>query len=132
MFWNSADAWLLGMFGRLVEALCDPLRRHRVALTASLVYAAMWALYAIVAKSSQGINADLGEMVVWTRNLDWGFPKHPPFPALILAGWFAIFPLTDWAYYLLAGLDLGIGSISRSCLRAFGLRARNRLPRRSC
>ena len=109
MFWNSADAWLLGMFGRLVEALCDPLRRHRVALTASLVYAAMWALYAIVAKSSQGINADLGEMVVWTRNLDWGFPKHPPFPALILAGWFAIFPLTDWAYYLLAGLNLGIG-----------------------
>ena len=64
MFWNSADAWLLGIFGRLVEALCDPLRRNRTALIASLVYAATWALYAIVAKSSQGINADLGEMVV--------------------------------------------------------------------
>lgn len=106
---KSADAYLLSLSGRLVEALSDPVRRHRVALIACLAYAALWALYAIMAKSSQGINADLGEMVVWARNLDWGFPKHPPLPALILAGWFAIFPLTDWAYYLLAGLNLGLG-----------------------
>jgi hypothetical protein len=108
-FWKSIDARLVTLFGRLVDALCDPIRRHRVALIASLTYAVMWAIYAIIAKSSQGINADLGEMVVWSRNLDWGFPKHPPFPALVLAGWFAIFPLADWAYYLLSGLTLGIG-----------------------
>ncbi len=108
-FWKSIDDRLVTLFGRLVDALCDPVRRRRVALTACLVYAAMWALYGVIAKSSQGINADLGEMVVWSRNLDWGFPKHPPFPALVLAGWFAIFPEADWAYYLLSGLNLGVG-----------------------
>jgi hypothetical protein len=108
-FWKSIDDRLVTLFGRLVDALCDPMQRHRVALTACLVYAVMWALYAVIAKSSQGINADLGEMVVWSRNLGWGFPKHPPFPALVLAGWFAIFPEADWAYYLLSGLNLGVG-----------------------
>ena len=106
---KSLDARLLAPFERLVDALCDPLRRNRVALAAALTYAAIWAFYAIVAKSSQGINADLGEMVVWARNLAWGYPKHPPFPAWVLAVWFAIFPNSDWAYYLLSGLNLGLG-----------------------
>ena len=107
-FWKSIDDRLVTLFGRLVDALCDPMRRHRAALTACLAYAVTWALYAVIAESSQGINADLGEMVVWSRNLGWGFPKHPPFPALVLAGWFAI-PEADWAYYLLSGLNLGVG-----------------------
>ena len=81
-FWKSIDDRLVTLFGRLVDALCDPMRRHRVALTACLVYALMWALHAVIAKSSQGINADLGEMVLWSRNLGWGFPKHPPLPVL--------------------------------------------------
>jgi Dolichyl-phosphate-mannose-protein mannosyltransferase len=106
---TSLDARVLAVFERIVAALCVPARRNRTALIVALVYAAIWMLYAIVAKSSQGINADLGEMVVWARNLAWGYPKHPPLPAWILAGWFAIFPLADWAYYILAGLNLGIG-----------------------
>ena len=106
---KSLDARVLAVFERIVAALCDPTRRNRTALIAAFVYAAIWTLYAIVAKSSQGINADLGEMVVWSRNLAWGYPKHPPLAAWILAGWFAIFPLADWAYYILAGLNLGIG-----------------------
>jgi 4-amino-4-deoxy-L-arabinose transferase-like glycosyltransferase len=106
---KAIDARQLAFFGRIVEALCDPKRRNRVALLAALVYAAIWALYATIAKSSQGINADLGEMAVWARNLDWGYPKHPPLAGWILAGWFAVFPSADWAYYLLAGLNLGLG-----------------------
>lgn len=106
---KSLDTLVLSPFARLADALCDPVRRNRVALKAAVLYAVIWTLYAIVAKSSQGINADLGEMVVWSRNLDWGYPKHGPFPAWILAGWFAVFPLADWAYYVLAGLNLGIG-----------------------
>ena len=106
---KSIDARQLAVFGRLVEGLCDPARRNRVALLTAFAYAAIWALYATVAKSSQGINADFGDMVVWARNLAWGYPKHPPLAALILAGWFAVFPTADWAYYLLAGLNLGVG-----------------------
>src|SRR5262245_35950015 len=106
---KSLDARVLAVFERIIATFCDPARRYRTALIAALVYAGIWTLYAIVAKSSQGINADLGEMVVWARNLAWGYPKHPPLPAWILAGWFAIFPLADWAYYILACLNLGIG-----------------------
>ncbi len=109
---KSIDTWQLALFGRIVEALCDPARRNRAALLAAFSYAMIWALYAIVAKSSQGINADLGEMVVWARNLAWGYPKHPPLAGWILAGWFAVFPAADWAYYLLAGLNLGAGLLS--------------------
>ena len=106
---KSIDARLLAGFGRIVEGLCDPARRNRVALLAAFAYAAIWTLYATVAKSSQGINADFGDMVVWARNLAWGYPKHPPLAGWILAGWFAVFPTADWAYCLLAGLNLGIG-----------------------
>jgi hypothetical protein len=89
--------------------LSDPKRRIRVALGLALAYALVWALYATVAKSSQGINVDMGEMLVWVREPALGYPKHPPFLAWELAAWFAIFPLADWSYYLLSGLNLGIG-----------------------
>ena len=108
MLLKSIDDRVLPVFVRLIAALCDPQRRYRVAFLACLAYAALWALYATVAKSSQGINADLGEMVVWAHHLAWGYPKHPPLPALILAGWFAVFPQADWAYYVLAGLNLSV------------------------
>src|SRR3954471_8512053 len=51
----------------------------------------------------------MAEMVVWSRELTWGYPKHPPFLAFVLWGWFKIFPLADWAYVLLAVVTLSIG-----------------------
>jgi len=95
--------------GRLVDALSDPARRHRSALGFVVVYAVLWALYAAIAKSSQGINADMGEMLVWSREVALGYPKHPPFLAWVLRAWFTIFPLEDWAYYLLSAVNLAAG-----------------------
>src|SRR5947209_20016424 len=91
------DAWLSVIAGR-----GDPPRRRRAALVFVLAYGALWFVYAVVAKSSQDINADMGEMVVWTRELALGYPKHPPLLAYILWAWFKILPLADWAYLLLA------------------------------
>jgi 4-amino-4-deoxy-L-arabinose transferase-like glycosyltransferase len=96
-------------FGRLVDALSDPARRHRAAIGLVAAYAILWALYAAVAKSSQGINADMGEMLVWARELALGYPKHPPFLAWVLRAWFTIFPFEDWAYYLLSCVNLAAG-----------------------
>ncbi len=73
----------------------------------AIAYALAWTLYAVIAKSTQDLNTDMAEIVVWTRELALGSPKHPPLVIWLLAGWFAVFPLTDWAYYLLAGLTLG-------------------------
>ena len=86
----------------VIDGLGDPPRRRRAALIFILAYGALWFVYAVIAKSSQDINADMGEMVVWTRELALGYPKHPPLLAYILWAWFKIFPLADWSYLLLA------------------------------
>jgi 4-amino-4-deoxy-L-arabinose transferase-like glycosyltransferase len=51
----------------------------------------------------------MAEMVVWTRELALGYSKHPPLPAWILWVWFGVFPLADWAYFLLSAVTLSCG-----------------------
>ena len=94
---------------RVIDGLAHPARRRRAALAFVLGYGALWFVYAVIAKSSQDINADMGEMVVWTRELALGYPKHPPLLAYILWGWFKVFPFADWAYLLLAVVTVSIG-----------------------
>jgi 4-amino-4-deoxy-L-arabinose transferase-like glycosyltransferase len=99
---NVALAWL-------VDGLADPARRRRTAFVFCVAYGALWFVYGVIAKSSQDLNADMGEMVVWSRELAWGYPKHPPLLAFVLWGWFEIFPLADWSYILLAVVTVSIG-----------------------
>src|SRR6185312_10100112 len=113
---TRAEPMLLPVFDRfssvfadLVDGLCDPSRRRRVALGLVVTYAAAWAVYGIIAKSSQDINADMAEMVVWAREPALGYPKHPPFLAFVLKIWFAIFPVADWSYTLLAVVTVSSG-----------------------
>ena len=100
---------LLAPVERLVDALCDPARRHRAMIALAAAYGIAWAVYAVIAKSSQDLNADMAEMVIWAHEPALGYPKHPPLLAWIFAGWFAVFPQADWAYYLLSGVTLGAG-----------------------
>ncbi len=58
-----------------------PPRRARLRRSAT---ALLWFIYGVIAKSSQDLNADMAEMVVWTRELALGYPKHPPLLAWIL------------------------------------------------
>ena len=99
--------WLA--FGGLVDGLCDPKRRRRVALVLVCAYAVAWTLYGVIAKSSQDINADMAEQVIWARELALGYPKHPPFLTYVVKLWFLIFPLADWAFTLLAVVTLSAG-----------------------
>ncbi len=89
-------------FEHLAEALLDPRRRERAVLLALVCYVALWTLYGVLAKGSQDLHSDMGELVAWSREPALGYPKHPPFGAWLVKGWFSIFPLADWAYYLLA------------------------------
>jgi hypothetical protein len=90
------SAWL----NRLLDALGDPKRRGRTIAIVLVVYCAVWTLYAVLAKLSQDIHFDMGEMVSWSREPALGTPKHPPLPAWLVAAWFTVFPLQTWAYYL--------------------------------
>src|SRR5258707_10149496 len=95
--------------GRLLDALSDPKRRGRTVVAVLAAYWAVWTLYAVVAKASQDFHFDMGEMVAWSREVTFGTPKHPPLPAWLVAAWFWIFPLTAWAYDLLA-VGMAVGS----------------------
>lgn len=89
---------------RLVASLCDPARRERVAAKLVFSYALIWTLYDVVARSSQDIHYDMGEMIAWSHDLALGNIKHPQMGAWIAYVWFLIFPLRDWAFYLLANV----------------------------
>ena len=95
-------------FERLCDALADRARSHRTAAALIAAYAIAWWVYAVIAKSSQDIHFDMGEVVSWSLVPAYGYPKHPPFPAWVATIWFAVFPYTDWAYYLLSTVSLGI------------------------
>jgi 4-amino-4-deoxy-L-arabinose transferase-like glycosyltransferase len=89
-----------GELGRLLDALSDRKRRGRTVVAVLAAYCALWTVYAVIAKASQDFHFDMGEMVAWSREVTLGTPKHPPLPAWLTGAWFAVFPLTSWAYDL--------------------------------
>jgi 4-amino-4-deoxy-L-arabinose transferase-like glycosyltransferase len=93
---------------RTVDALADPQRDKRTAAALLVLYALLWWTYALIAKSTQDIHFDMGEVFAWSTELAYGYPKHPPFPAWVAAVWFAIFPRADWAYYLLSAVSISL------------------------
>ena len=104
---------LMGRFmGRLVEplldALTDPSRRERTVVAVLMAYVGLWTLYGTLAKGSQDIHSDMSEQFALSRELAWGYPKHPPLGMAIVRVWFAVFPAADWAYYLLAMVTAGL------------------------
>ena len=88
---------------RLRNALIDPARRERAMLIALAAYVVVWTAYGTIEKSSQGLHADMTELIAWSHDLAWGY-KHPPLAAAIVRLWFSVFPLAEWSYYLLAML----------------------------
>jgi hypothetical protein len=98
----------LALIERLLDALTDSARRERAVVVALLGYVAVWTLYAVLAKGSQDVHPDLSEQYVLSRELSWGYPKHPPLDMWIVRAWFTVFPTADWAFYLLAMANAGL------------------------
>src|SRR4249919_1294312 len=89
-----------------VTALAISKHKHWVLVCILSAYAVAWTIYAIVTKSTQDIHPDTGEFVAWSSDIEWGTPKHPPFLPVVVRLWLLVFPLADWAFYLLAVLNL--------------------------
>jgi 4-amino-4-deoxy-L-arabinose transferase-like glycosyltransferase len=100
--------WPLAPIERLVSTLADPARGEHAVVAVLFAYVAVWTLYAAVAKWGQAVHYDMAELVVWSREPALGYYKHPPLPAWLVGVWFKLFPLTDWAYYLLATVSAGL------------------------
>jgi 4-amino-4-deoxy-L-arabinose transferase-like glycosyltransferase len=99
-----STAMIFQAIDTLYAALIDPARRERTAIGTFVVYLLLWTLYAVIAKGSQDIHVDMAELIVWSRDLAFGFGKHPPLAAIIVSLWFNVFPIADWSYYLLSVL----------------------------
>ena len=93
---------------RLLNALADPARRERTVVAVLLGYVALWTLYGAIAKASQDIHADMSEQFALGRELALGYPKHPPLAMLVVRAWFTRVPTADWAYYLLAMVNVAL------------------------
>ncbi|MGH6664921.1 MAG: glycosyltransferase family 39 protein [Pseudolabrys sp.] len=87
---------------RLVDALADPARRERTMLAVLAAYVVIWTLYGVIAKASQDMQVDAAELLAWAYHPAFGYAKHPPLAAWLVAAWFSIFPVKDWSYYLFA------------------------------
>jgi 4-amino-4-deoxy-L-arabinose transferase-like glycosyltransferase len=94
---------------RVLDALADPRRAGRTVAVLLVLYCAVWTLYGAVAKGSQDIHFDMGEMVAWSREITFGTTKHPPLGAWLAGAWFSVFPLADWSYYLFA---MGLATVA--------------------
>jgi 4-amino-4-deoxy-L-arabinose transferase-like glycosyltransferase len=74
-----------------------------------LSFVIFYTAFQIISFSSIGLNPDLLELYAWSLHPAAGYYKHPPLGALITAGWFSIFPPTDWAFHLLAMANAAVG-----------------------
>lgn len=92
------------LISRLWDAFTDPKRAERTVLWALVAYVLVWTVYGTIAKAPQGLHPDMVEIVAWSRDLSLGYLKHPPLAAWLVAVWFAVLPVAEWSYYLLAML----------------------------
>lgn len=83
-------------------------RAGRAVILLIVAYVLIWWAYAVVAKGSQDIHFDMAEAFAWSLEPSFGYPKHPPFSAWVVAAWFAVVPRADWAYYLLSMTCVGV------------------------
>lgn len=96
---------------RLIHALknlrisvTDPSNANVTVFFALIAYVAVWTAYGVITKGPAGFHPDMTEIIAWSRDLDFGYIKHPPLAAWLVRGWFEIFPVANWSYYLLAML----------------------------
>ena len=87
-------------FERIFAALIDPAKSERTMFVLLAGYAAAWSLYGAIAKASQDLHFDIGEMFAWSHQVSLSAPTHPPLGAWLTRAWFAVMPRQDWAFYL--------------------------------
>lgn len=80
----------------------------RAILILLAVFVPVWTAFHIITYAGIGLNPDLTEFYSWGRHPLPGYYKHPPLGALMSAAWFAIFPVRDWSFDLLAMVNAAL------------------------
>ena len=99
-------AWL-NPFERLVDGLCDPARRDRLAGALIAGFVAVYTVYGTLASWNSDVHRDFGELIAWSHAPALGY-NHPPLSAWVATVWFGVFPRADWSAYLLGMSTSGL------------------------
>ncbi len=95
----------------------------RSLLLAALAFVLVWTWAHISADGSLDAYGDMLENFAWAQQWTWGTHKHPPFVAWVVRLWFAVWPVGDASYKLLAYVNAGVGLLGTPALaRVVGLR----------
>lgn len=86
----------------------DPGRQRQLLGLFLAAFTVLWTVYASVSRSNLDLHADMVENFSWSRELQLGYFKHPPFFAWVVATWFKVFPTEDWAYFLLSFANVAL------------------------
>ncbi|HMA71257.1 MAG TPA: glycosyltransferase family 39 protein [Xanthobacteraceae bacterium] len=74
-----------------------------------LWFVLLYTAFETISSASVGLHPDLLEAYAWGLHPAAGYDKHPPLAGLMVAGWFSLFPSTDWAFHLLATVNTAVG-----------------------
>jgi 4-amino-4-deoxy-L-arabinose transferase-like glycosyltransferase len=96
----------LSRLARLVNAWFRNEDRAVRILLALFVVA--WTTFYVVSYTGVGLHSDNLEMYAWAQHPRLGYAPHPPLGALMVAAWFAVFPATEWSFYLLAMVNSAV------------------------
>lgn len=91
---------------RLAAICAHPPRAALFVIGFAITHALLWACALTALKSAQDIHMDVAEAFQWGQRFLLGYGKHPPLSGWVAGIWFRIFPVADWAAYLLATTTL--------------------------
>ena len=77
----------------------------------AMMHALLWTVILINLKAAQDVHMDVAEAFAWGQKFQLGYGKHPPLAGWVAGLWFRMFPVTDWAAYLLAMTTVAIGLV---------------------
>jgi 4-amino-4-deoxy-L-arabinose transferase-like glycosyltransferase len=93
---------------RSIGAWFDLERDGRAVGILLLLFVLAWTAFHVVSYAFIDLHPDLVEIYAWSRHPSAGYYKHPPLGALIAAAWFAVFPVADWSFILLAMVNAAV------------------------
>src|SRR5690348_16014183 len=98
----------LSVLDRWIDALLDDERGDRAVALSLVAYAAAWTAYRVVSTLPRDIHVDMAEVFGWSRELAFGYEKHPPLSAAIVRTWFTAVPVSDLTFTLLATVNIAL------------------------
>ena len=98
-----------GAFGRAFGTWLDNAPKGLATRFLVLWFVLLYTAFAVVSSASVGLHPDLLDTYARSLHPAAGYDGQPPLAALMAAGWFSLFPPTDWAFHLLAMVNAALG-----------------------